>query len=1460
MNTAKKVLITTAAILFCCNLFAQSITQPDLNKSLIPPSPEAASLGRYGIMPVTLYEGMPNVSIPVYEIKSSKLSLPISLSYNYNGYIPGSEASWIGMGWSLQAPGTITRVVHGLVDGVTPNVTHEWQDYANVTDPMQDQTFLHQVCDLRQIDPEPDVYIFNFNGHSGKFIVAGDKNPSHPNQQYIFTFPHQDLKISRIGNGFKIVTEDGTIYNFTTYETTTPFSSLNPGTYVPTYISSWNLTSIISSDNSDEIDFQYTPWNYRQYNNNYSETYTQQVGGTLGTAPNGPPCQGISCGCDTWDATAYPGALIEAQRLTRITSKHSVIKFIPESTLRMDLSGSTNAYALKEIGVYSLPDTIPVRKMELIHDYFGVNSQLKLSSVNLTGYYGGNTAASPNINWPGYYKFEYANEFSGSFPKITRGVDRWGFYNGKDNNQSLFEDGFLGYNPIRPTGDRNVDTSNAINGTLTKITYPTGGYTNFSYEGNKLRVPGTGDSYQDLSTRVLVNSDGIHDTTIAIGYFHLNYPQQITVQYTRSLYPATPPNEPYAHNFHRIVRIYIPGTDDDPPIPPAVVWQSPFVGPQDSFHTENVMLDTGRYVFVVSAELNVINSSATIFYKKLIPGTPTSTVPGPGMRLREINSYDSVHFNTPAITKKYFYSAGVPLTLTAGNSATSTHHIKVFSDCTLEDMFVNQYTSNYSSPLFTLAGNQFYYPSVVEINYDSIGSGKTVYEYSGDGISALGVNLVQQSEFAYDNSSSSYKLLHRKRNTYANRAGVNFYGFTYGLEHVLDGYSGPQGCYGAPELPHALLDFVPRDKIWKATPYALTSDCLLLTATDDTTYDQNGEHPMIVHTDNYYENDNHLLPTRVVVKNSKGEIITTQTKYPYDCGVNPLINTTCDFPYVRDNWFNIKKQEISGVYQSCVEERYFAAHQYWSPNIQNSQNTAMINAWNSYNCENNYVSALATALGNTSSMQCGSQSGYTDAGVAGMQVYHIVNVPVEQEVSINRNNVEYMFGATRTEFTTNGGYTVSPKTLYQAKLSSTSILKSAYDANPESYLDAKVNFKSDANDNIIEQSKTNDVKMSYIWDYRNSHAIAQCVNSDKDNIAYTSFEADGKGRFNFSGQIITDATAPTGRNVYQLASNNAITITTDASKIYTVSLWANSASVTVNGNGPSLSGKQIGSWRYYEFNIVNPSTITVSGSARIDELRMYLSGGMMTTYTYDPVIGLTSQCNPNNHITYYEYDALGRLLLIRDEDRNILKQYAYNTDLPNTNTDPYWIATGNTRCKPCPQNNNYNTNILQREERDDNPSSATYNQVRWTDLGPSQNCDANADWQNIGQEQCELDGQGHQTGQVVVQQQDMNPCSPTGGQTRWYVVLFSRLVCEPYNAGCTDCTGESKKCINGNCEEGRKIYTSSVYDRETGMWTCTYHYVWSDSSVSQEYTETSTEECTNGAFDPCEGCAIGPNG
>jgi YD repeat-containing protein len=197
----------------------------------------------------------------------------------------------------------------------------------------------------------------------------------------------------------------------------------------------------------------------------------------------------------------------------------------------------------------------------------------------------------------------------------------------------------------------------------------------------------------------------------------------------------------------------------------------------------------------------------------------------------------------------------------------------------------------------------------------------------------------------------------------------------------------------------------------------------------------------------------------------------------------------------------------------------------------------------------------------------------------------------------------------------------------------------------------------DSYGNVLEERYTDNKRQGYLWDYMGQHLIAKCVNAAQADMAATSFEADGKGNFLYAGLPVADADAPTGTNAYPLATGS-IAKAVDAGKNYVVSFWAK-GSVTVNSGTLYRTGSTLKGYTYYEYSIGNTANLTISGTGTVDELRLYPKAAQMVTYTYKPLVGITSESDINGNITYYQYDAFGRLQYIRDMNGKVLKVMEY---------------------------------------------------------------------------------------------------------------------------------------------------------------------------------------------------------
>jgi hypothetical protein len=331
------------------------------------------------------------------------------------------------------------------------------------------------------------------------------------------------------------------------------------------------------------------------------------------------------------------------------------------------------------------------------------------------------------------------------------------------------------------------------------------------------------------------------------------------------------------------------------------------------------------------------------------------------------------------------------------------------------------------------------------------------------------------------------------------------------------------------------------------------------------------------------------------------------------------------------------------------------------------------------------------------------------------------------------------------------------------------------------------NLAYDSSGNLGATAKENDIALSYIYDYKSSYPVAEVSGAGPADIAFTGFEAEGKGGWAFSGTPLADSTTPGGRKVYALSSGPVTRTGLAPEKTYTLSYWSKNGAALINGAPAARTVKSSGGWVCYEHTVFGTSAVTLSGAATIDELRLHPKGSFMTSYNYEPGIGMLTACAPNYFFTLYGYDGFGRMQTLSDASRRIVKAYEYRYGqaiTPCAGNTPDWRATGSLRCTKTADHTNNNTGMQEAE------------------------------------------------------QTDRNNCSPTYLQTRW-VAVSNPAAC-PVTAACT---GADKRVVNGVCETGQRILVSST-PTSPRKWECVWYYRWSDGYAGPAFTEVSATGCT----------------
>lgn len=1167
------------------------------NQKIVPPSPTAAGLGKYGDIPVSTYTGIPNISIPLYEIKEKNLNIPISLNYHASGIKIEEEASWVGLGWSLLAGGVITRSVRGLDDlavlgsgeyqtgypiSPLPNAIDDNNDY--IPQPgSTDWYYFASVCS-KGVDSEPDIFYFNFAGHSGKFVFKPNQSPSDPYAVQLLS--QEKMKISFDNGIWHVTTADGTKYIFGTTEKTktyagvvNPNSTSDPGDPdAKTVISSWYLDKIIAPD-GEHIDFTYTAPSINGSRRAISVSDAWSNIRAVNVIAGSASCQSPSTQPNSHVYTGVLNVVYDVY-LQKIEFTNGKMEF--HTSVRDDLapyipygsppSLNTMPQKLDRIVLYKFTEGAMshIKSYEFGYNYFKdpyasisqySNFRLRLDTViekTLT------SEKEP-------YLFDYITVGNSSQvpPKDSWGKDHWGFFNGNSNTNVP--------DPLTPAqygkslipqysfqlqsgqwvfyggANREPDPAFAQTFTLKKVTYPTGGTSEFYFESNDYAVYEPVEVNQSTSLYaygpVVQYPNPTTDPPSTI--ITITIPNT-TVEIYGGVYQA---DDSYClgNPNYSVFSARIQSTGTTPFFTQLVQVTIGCYGEMGFY--KSVILQPGTYK--VDAIANNNEESYVTVYWKAGTNYEWQNKVGGGIRVSKIVDHDGIN-HAKDIIRKFSYtkeidgeqkSSGILMSKPVYNYSTQTqlYHEEVTSSGSCFVQYEVDYIHAASESCIPLGnsaqGSPIGYSEVTMSYGENAENGKTTYTYINipetksnlpfipNTVHMENGFLQSETNYARNAEDNSFRKIKELRKTYKNETaqkktikGMKLFGCQFlGSNPAITPY-------------YPLIKFYDTFSEW----WHPESDTLRI-------YDSVDESKFSETVTTYlYANPEHLQLTQVTQTLSDGSKLIKEFRYPAD--------------YTSIN---------SGVIAVMKDEDFY-----------------------------------------------------------------IHNAVIEETIKKQAGEVVKVIGST---FTVYDGFSFRPHKIYTLdiegpKTDFVNSLPFGYPADNDYALKQTIEYDPLIPSLLKERRDENDFLVSYLWGYNNLYPIAEVKNARRDDIYYNSFEESGNSNIGDSKTGLKSML-----NGYQVQLNIS-------NGRYILSYWK----------------KNTSQWEFQTATIdVTQGSYTINLSGQIDELRFYPTDAQMTTYTYDPLIGVTSQCDINNKIIYYVYDSFGRLKLIKDQNGEILKRYDY---------------------------------------------------------------------------------------------------------------------------------------------------------------------------------------------------------
>ena len=518
------VLLIYIFLIGCMPIFSvgnKAHTDPKVQ--IMQPSSDAQSLGKFAEIPVDLYTGRTNINIPLFTISYNDIEIPISISYHGGGVKVTDAAGSVGLGWTLNASGVVSRIVRGMPDELYKveeiagyNRLEEleintYNDYYGFIDTIknkpidsaptniasssasdEEKVLLHLMenygilYDEGHYDTSPDNFLFSVQGLCGAFVSGHvDQKQSNIGCTILQVLD----SVSKAPKAFYITDVNGFTYFFNKLEKQyypykvsnnlwmTDWETIEQQKFL--YASAWWINSI-KSPAGDSVTFNYKTIKKRHRSPHFY-AYTQYKY-MMDEKHEKYECNFISPYNYFMDTVHHQHTL-----LTEITTPHCRLVF---HYSKEDMPQADIACLVDSISLYATNATNGLMREVLIErykfTYSGIDNRARLLRLIHQGKDGGTQC----------YDFTYHSAIY--VDKDEK--DHWGYYS-PDSKGAFPDMTYLDIMPqsipINRASTRHANNEYADNNTLASITYPSGlqvkltwephDYSNWSHVGGKVQ-------------------------------------------------------------------------------------------------------------------------------------------------------------------------------------------------------------------------------------------------------------------------------------------------------------------------------------------------------------------------------------------------------------------------------------------------------------------------------------------------------------------------------------------------------------------------------------------------------------------------------------------------------------------------------------------------------------------------------------------------------------------------------------------------------------------------------------------------------------------------------------------------------------------------------------------------------------------------------------------------------------